>query len=1346
MGMRLLLVAFFLGILSTSLAQTTGEYRSFQTGNWNDVNSWERFDGSSWTNPAPATPTNANAATITIRNTHTITVTANVTTDQTVIQSGGTVVINNGVTLTMNNGSGTDMNINSGGTLTNNGGFTLSTGLAFNIQVTGTLRNSGTISNANSTRLTFNSGSNYFHEFTDAGTIPSASWNANSTVNITGYASGGSTAPSGLNQTFGNFIWNCPNQDATVDLAGAPSTINGDFQIVDTGSDVLVYNFASGTNTNLIILGDLTMTNGIFGFIAGVGTAGSISVGGNIDISGGFIQFADDDNVDITCSGDFILSTGQVEFSASSATTTLDLSGDFDQSSGDVFISGGACNLNFVGTGAQEYASAFTPTGTLNYNVSSTSTLVLAENDFVGGSGTFTMANTATLRVAATHTSGAIQTGTTNGNIRVSGTRSYGSGSTIEYNNTTTQQFIGNGHPGTAGVHTTINNSFGVALATNVTIGGNLTLTSGNLSVGGNTLTLLANVTPNSNTINVLSTSSLSIGGSGAFGTFPFVSGDKTITNLTLNRSTSGSVTFANNVTITGALTLNNGTLIFNNQTLTLSGTTTRISGTLSGNSSSILSISGSGAFGTIAFASGANTINTLTFDRNTSGTANINSTLTITNELNLVEGDFTNTTGLTMDNGATVSRSATAQLLGSALAAADGEFYNLVYDDGDVTTGLELPSTDDDNLLNLTIGAGVTLNKDIIVNGNLELQSSTLAANGFDITMAGASASWTKVAGTFSPGAGTVTVTGNLTISGTSPQFGNLSVSSGASLTPPSGTLLVSGNFQLDASSTFTHNSGRITFNGSATQGFAGANKSFNNLRVSKTGGNLQMLSAVNLIGELDIQSATTVESNGSLTLISTSDGTSGNACIAALATGASITGNVTAQRYMSSEGRIYRYISSPVSGATVAMLQDDFPITGSFTGTSYPCTGCTNSASMFYYNETVGGGLDNGYVNFPAAANTETLTVGLGYVPFIRQDIVAGPITIDVTGSVNQGTLSLPVTYTSSGGSSNDGWNLVGNPYPSSVDWDIVAGWTKTNLSNTIAVRDNGSGGVYQYWNGTTGGLTNGIIAAGQGFWVQSTAASPVLTITESAKTSTTGAFLREATEHVDVLEILLTKGTVTDKAFYQVHKDAEQGLDKYDGRKLDNVSFDLSIYTTHGLLAINAINKKPKSGETIKLRIKDMPRGTYSVSLNKMGKMNGFEYFLLDRFTKTTIDMQLTPVYTFSVTTAAASFATDRFELFMYRIDEEDETEETALLRADVHPNPSTGKVYISVQSAGLKGVVLLNSMGNQMAEVPMVRINKDNWEGEADLSDSPHGLYFVRVFDSNGKIDNLKILKK
>lgn len=92
--------------------QSAGDFRSAGTGNWNNVNTWERYDGASWITPAPSTPTSADGA-ITIRNGHTVTVNAAVTVDQVTVDAGGTLINNqSGANLTVNDGAGTDLLVN----------------------------------------------------------------------------------------------------------------------------------------------------------------------------------------------------------------------------------------------------------------------------------------------------------------------------------------------------------------------------------------------------------------------------------------------------------------------------------------------------------------------------------------------------------------------------------------------------------------------------------------------------------------------------------------------------------------------------------------------------------------------------------------------------------------------------------------------------------------------------------------------------------------------------------------------------------------------------------------------------------------------------------------------------------------------------------------------------------------------------------------------------------------------------------------------------------------------------------------------------------------------------------
>ena len=483
------------------------------------------------------------------------------------------------------------------------------------------------------------------------------------------------------------------------------------------------------------------------------------------------------------------------------------------------------------------------------------------------------------------------------------------------------------------------------------------------------------------------------------------------------------------------------------------------------------------------------------------------------------------------MANLSTVVVSSNGSLAGNSPSVSGGP-YNVTYL-GAVTTGVELPSNATD-LNDLTINATgtVDLNSAVTVNGDVNLDGGTLDVGANNITMAGSN--WSDNSGTFDPGTGSVIFSSTTTIGGTdtSPDFGDIQVNATASLTLPAGNLDVSGDLQINSGAGVNTNSGTVRLNGTSDQNIGAGGASLNNITIDKASGNILLDNALSMTGILDIQTATEFQSDGNLTLISSSDGTSGNASIASLPSGASVTGNVITQRYMSGEGRIWRYFSSPITNATVSALQDDFPVTGSFTGASTG-VGLLGNPSLFYYDETEIDVIDTGYVAYPVASNSETLVVGRGYVTFIRED--TNPTVLDLTGPVNQGNISFSPTFTSSGNSGDDGWNLVGNPYPSSIDWDNIGGWTKTNISSTIYVPDNSSGNlVFQEWNGSVGSLTDGIIASGQSFWIQATSASPVLNITEQAKTNTTGEFFRTNNVVPNAVTLLLDDGEKVDDAW--------------------------------------------------------------------------------------------------------------------------------------------------------------------------------------------------------------------
>jgi len=501
--------------------------------------------------------------------------------------------------------------------------------------------------------------------------------------------------------------------------------------------------------------------------------------------------------------------------------------------------------------------------------------------------------------------------------------------------------------------------------------------------------------------------------------------------------------------------------------------------------------------------------------------------------------------------------------------------------------------------------------------------------------------------------GTGTLFIEGHIPlISSSAPRVGNLTLQNGSNLTNPAGQLNVSGNLAVNAGATLNHNDGTVVFNGGSDQNFGGGGKIFNNITVNKSGGSLQLTSQVNLTGVLGVQSGTTVQTGSSLlVLLSSSDGATGNASIGPLPSGASISGSVSVRRYMAEEGRIYRYISSPIQSMSVAQLQaSGIIISGTFDGAS-PCPGC--QPSMYQWNETLTGDNAVGYEPFPPTSNAEAMEVGRGYATFVPDNVIPGNVTINFSGAVNSGSIQLPVTFTNTGNPTSDGWNLVGNPYPSSISWDDGS-WTKDNISSVIAVRDNGAGGVYRYWDGTLtfNGIPDGVIATGQAFWVRATSASPELIVEEAAKVDQTGVFFRKdlRDEPANILAISLKKGADEDIAYYKVRKNAKTELDDLDAPKLNNAIFDISTLTPGGIsMAINATDK-PICGEPLALRIQDVTNGNYTISARTVGLFEGYQVTLADKYTNSNVDLTSGDEYEFTVTNEAGTKSADRFSVIL------------------------------------------------------------------------------------------------
>ena len=463
---------------------------------------------------------------------------------------------------------------------------------------------------------------------------------------------------------------------------------------------------------------------------------------------------------------------------------------------------------------------------------------------------------------------------------------------------------------------------------------------------------------------------------------------------------------------------------------------------------------------------------------------------------------------------------------------------------------------------------------------------------------------------------------------------------------------LSIRGDMVLEGLSTFR--SEMVRFVGDQNQEVSAAGRSLKNITLNKSGN-----SSVTLSSPLDVEGVVLIETqntdlitNGYLTLLSTSDGATGNACIGKLPVGSSVLGDVTVQRFMSGEGRIYRYISSPVQNATVASLMDDFSITGTFADPS----GNSRVPSFYFYDESWGG-LQAGWRPYPTAglASANPLEVGRGYAAYIRKGV--GETVWDVTGTLNQGEIDLPVAFTPNNAASN-GWNLVGNPYACTIDWDEPGGWTKQNISPVISIRDNGvgGGGTFQYWDGdiSYSDIPNGQIASGQSMWIRATGINPVLTIREDAKVTNGAVFYRTSSSNIPSFVLVLQRDGVTDKAYYKIRSTANSGLDEWDAIKQENDNFDIATYSDENIsLAINAREELPCNTSVIPIEIRDLKYGDYKIGLVTKFDFDNYNYTWIDHYLQT--ETKLTNGFELDIHVMAdeKSFAKDRFAIRLEEI---------------------------------------------------------------------------------------------
>jgi hypothetical protein len=449
-----------------------------------------------------------------------------------------------------------------------------------------------------------------------------------------------------------------------------------------------------------------------------------------------------------------------------------------------------------------------------------------------------------------------------------------------------------------------------------------------------------------------------------------------------------------------------------------------------------------------------------------------------------------------------------------------------------------------------------------------------------------------------------------------------NITIQTGASVTVSAATLQIYG--AISNSGTFTATNGTIEMAGSTAQTIPASTFAGNTL-LNLTTNNAAGVTLAGVLNVSAVLRATTgtFATGNNLTLLSTATRT---ALIDGSGSG-SVTGNVTVQRYRPT-GFGYTYFSSPFQAATVNEFSDDINLSATF-------------PTFYRYVENRA---SSGWTAYTATSGA--LTPMAGYAGNLGTS--TSPVTIDMTGIVNNGTIVSPAL------SNNNqpytlGFNLLGNPYPSPVDWDATSGWIRNNVDIAIYYFNAGTTNQYtgtysSYINGVSSdGIANNIIPAMQGFFVHVTNGSfPVsgsLTVNNTARVNNlTPNFHREKPLTEPLLRLsagFTDEGHPSDPLVVYFGNNTARDFEKEtDALKLMNTDPtvpSLYILASNQRLSIAAWPDQIDSTETIPLGLTTDREGYISFTMPVIERIPaGWHFYLYDKDADITHDLHKTTPY--------------------------------------------------------------------------------------------------------------------
>lgn len=415
------------------------------------------------------------------------------------------------------------------------------------------------------------------------------------------------------------------------------------------------------------------------------------------------------------------------------------------------------------------------------------------------------------------------------------------------------------------------------------------------------------------------------------------------------------------------------------------------------------------------------------------------------------------------------------------------------------------------------------------------------------------------------------------------------------------------------------------------------------------------------------------------------------------------SVSGTVTYERILSSSN--WHYISSPVVGQDV----DNFVAASGLQSGGSDVSFCSFDTAannwLFYQNGT---------------SNADFLNEAQGYIV----NLIGASGAISFTGTMNVGDVSRALATT------GEGYNLIGNPYPSFMDSNaMLTASSASLLSETIWIWDQSTESYDPKVS-----ADNFQLAPGQGFFIQSNGGAGNVAITEAFQSHQgTDTFLRSARTEV---YLTLSNGASINACKLYYIDGTTTGFDNgYDGPKFRAFAEPLSIYThlvTNGFdrdFGIQSLPNNDFENLVIPVGVDALAGTEITISASAINLPAGIDLYLEDRDASTFTLLNANSDYT--ITPANALDGTGRFYL---------RTSSSVLginengLEANlqIYTTDAAKDLIIKGQLFGITSAHLYDIQGKLVLSKVLEQFSNSN---TVDISSLSSGIYVVKVDNAN-----------